>query len=117
MMTIRKKYLDNNTYFHDFLNFSSNFGGYSDRAVPSYFAEYALSRASWTPEQRAQIRQILLLLADYCEGDDNQPHHSMLSRPSQLRDGYEASPALCRGHLPQSSSSQGLARFFYGFLQ
>jgi hypothetical protein len=89
----KSKYMDKNTYFHDILNYSSNFGGYSDRAVPPYFAEYALNRAKWTPEQRAQIRQFLLLLADYVEGDDNQPHHSMLSgHPNFVMDTKQAIP-------------------------
>jgi|GEM_PF-1494135 len=89
----KKKFMENNTYFHDIINYSSNFGGYSDRAVPAYFAEYALNRASWTPEQRQEIRQFLLLLADYVEGDDNQPHHSMLSgHPNFVMDTKQAIP-------------------------
>jgi hypothetical protein len=88
----KKKYLES-SYFRDFLSYSSNMGGYSDRVVPAFFAEYALSRATWTPEQRDQVRQILLLLADYCEGDDNQPSHSMLSgHPNFAMDTKQALP-------------------------
>jgi len=88
----KKKILDR-TWFHDVLSYSSDFGGYSDRAVPAFFAEYAISRAAWTQEQRAQIRQILLCIADYVEGDDNQPHHGMLSgHPNFVMDTKQAIP-------------------------
>ena len=54
-------------------------GGLGAHDCPSAFGDYALSRAAWTPEQRDQVRQILVTLADYSEGDDLQPDHSMLS--------------------------------------
>jgi len=61
------------------LNFQEDFGGgLWTRGSPPCFGDYACSRAAWTPEQREQIRQILVMLADYCEGDDSEPHHSMM---------------------------------------
>lgn len=88
-----KKFFDNYTYTRDVLTFSSAFGGYSDRALPAFYADYVLSRGDWTPEQRESMRLLLLTLADYAEGDDNQPHHSMLSgHPNFVMDTKQAIP-------------------------
>ncbi|MGB8353720.1 MAG: hypothetical protein WCD79_07535 [Chthoniobacteraceae bacterium] len=78
-----KKYIENSGYFQWIVNnswdFSALMGAVSFRGMPARIGDYALSRDSWTQEQRDEIRQILLFLIDSSEGDANQPHHSMLS--------------------------------------
>ena len=59
-------------------DFSSEVGPVSFRQCPSWYKHYACSRASWTPEQREHIRQILLWYADSCDADANVPHHNMM---------------------------------------
>jgi hypothetical protein len=78
-----KKNEQNSTFFqwvvNDSWDFSAGLGAVSFRGMPERYGEYALSRSSWTQEQRDRIRQILLFFADSSAGDNNQPHHNMLS--------------------------------------
>ena len=61
-------------------NFSIVYGnGIAGRNIPSAYREYVLSRAQWTPEQREQVRQVLVYIADLAEGDWVEPHHSMMA--------------------------------------
>ena len=82
----QKKYQDFGCWH--MLGSMTSFGVTVGRGESALYGDYAMSRASWTPEQREQVRQCLVFLADYMEGDDNQPHHSMLSgHPNFAMDG------------------------------
>ena len=51
---------EDRTFFQWLLNvswdFSSEVGPVSFRSMPTWFGEYAVSRAAWTPEQRERVR-------------------------------------------------------------
>jgi len=79
---------------HELFDFLPNSGGgLMGRSWENVVASYALSRASWTQEQREQVRQALVFFADFAEGDAGQPHHSMMSgHPNFIMDGKPALP-------------------------
>jgi len=94
------KFMTKSSFFqwvvNDDWDYSGEAGAVSFRSMPSWFGTYAISRASWTQEQRNQIRDILLFFADSCEGDANQPHHSMMSgHPNFVADVKAAVPIAC----------------------
>ena len=94
------KFMTKSTFFNwvvgDSWDFSGEIGAVSFRSMPSLFGTYAVSRADWTQQQRDQIRDILLFFADSCEGDANQPHHSMMSgHPNFVMDVKSTLPFAC----------------------
>ena len=77
-------------------DFSSEVGPVAFRSMPDWFGEYAVSRSAWTAEQREQVRQILLHMADSCADDANLPHHSMLAgHPNFIMDVKATLPLAC----------------------
>ena len=94
------KFMTTSSFFNwvvgDSWDFSGEAGAVSFRGMPDRFGTYAISRADWTQDQRDQMRDILLFFADSCEGDANQPHHSMMSgHPNFVMDVKAALPIAC----------------------
>ncbi len=109
-----KKYVDAYA-LRDFVNFLPFFGGLNGRSFPVYYSDYIRSRASWTPEQRERIRQILVYLTDYNDGDDNQPSHGMLSgHPNFLMDAKQ-NVALGLATFPNHPKAKAWRDSFLGY--
>ncbi|CAN5821921.1 hypothetical protein BH09VER1_BH09VER1_47190 [soil metagenome] len=114
-----KNYFEFKTFFRWVRNatwdFSSENSPVSFRDMPSLFGQYAVSRASWTPEQRERVRQVLLFIADSSEGDANLPHHSMLAgHPNFVMDVKTVLP-LAAATFPTSPRAKLWRDSFMGY--
>ncbi|MFH1499951.1 MAG: hypothetical protein ABII82_19240, partial [Verrucomicrobiota bacterium] len=96
-------------------NFLPFFGGLNGRSFPAYFSTYALSRDGWTQAERDQARHLLVFIADYNDGDDYQPHRSMLSgHPNFLMDAKQ-NVALAAAVFPDHPRASAWRDSFLGF--
>jgi len=94
------RYLDKYVV-RDMVNFGPFFGYLNGRSFPVYYDAYLRSRAAWTPEQRERIRQILVFLTDYNDGDDYQPSHSMLGGHPNFENDAKQNVVLGLASFPQ----------------
>ncbi len=84
------------TIINSHWDFSSTAGPVSFRDMPNWFGRYARSRSQWTPEQRRQVRGILLMMTYSAEDDNNVPHHSMLGgHPNFIMDQKSTVALAC----------------------
>jgi hypothetical protein len=90
----KARYIDHGPV-HDLFDFGPNLGGLGGRSWEDAVASYALSRASWTPEQRELVRSALVFFADYLESDASYPHHSMMAgHPNFIMDAKPILPVM-----------------------
>ena len=96
----KKEYIDATVFQWPlmFTTFTGN--GMPGRNLPSAYRNYILSRQQWTPEQREQVREILIYNADAAEGDWVEPHHGMMGgHPNFIMD-VKQMPAIAAAAFP-----------------
>ena len=97
-------------------DFSAEVAPVSFRSMPQTIGDYAVSRSTWTPEQREQVRQVLLLLTESCEDDANVPHHSMMGgHPNFVMDVKSVLPVSAAA-FPNHPRAKAWRDSFMGFL-
>jgi hypothetical protein len=100
-------------YLRDFEIFYGH--GIAGRQIPSAYRNYILSRAQWTPEQRDQVRQVLVYLADLADGDWVEPHHSMLAgHPNFIMDVKQI-PIIAAAAFPNHPKAKQWRDSFLGY--
>ena len=99
-------------------DFGPDIGGLGGRSWEDAVASYALSRASWTPDQREQVRQALIYFADYLESDASFPHHSMMGgHPNFIMDAKPILPVTAVAFPEPNPRAKIWRDSFMGFLQ
>jgi hypothetical protein len=110
----KARYIDRGPV-HELFDFGPNMGGLGGRGWEDAVASYALSRASWTPEQRELVRQVLVFFADYLESDASFPHHSMMGgHPNFIMDAKPILPVMAAA-FPNNPQAKFWRDSFMGF--